>query len=139
MANYDPDFQEIVERGDIIVAGTSFGSGSSREQAATSLKFRGVQMVIAASFSQTYLRNAFNNSFICLESPALSDAVRAAFETDKNAGRKSIPAGDLTIDFTRSTASWNGTDYPLSPVGPAAQELILAGGLEALTRKRLGL
>jgi homoaconitate hydratase len=139
MANYDPTFQEIAADGDIIVAGRNFGSGSSREQAATALKYRGIQMVIAASFSQTYLRNAFNNAFICLESPALAEAIRAAFENEAEGGAKTIPAGELKIDFPNARATWRGETYPLSPLGPAAQELVLAGGLEALTRKRLGL
>jgi len=137
MANYDPGFQEIVADGDIIVAGRNFGTGSSREQAATALKYRGIRMVIAASFSQTYLRNAFNNAFICLESPALSDAVRGAFEAEAASGAKTVPAGDLVVDFRRSVASWRGDEFRLSPLGPAAQELVLAGGLEALTRSRL--
>jgi homoaconitate hydratase len=139
MANYDPGFQEIAADGDIIVAGRNFGAGSSREQAATALKYRGVRAVIAASFSQTYLRNAFNNAFICLESPALSDAIRSAFATESKGGARTIPAGDLSIDFRAAKARWRGETYPLSPLGPAAQELVLAGGLEALTRKRMGL
>ena len=139
MANYDPRFQEIAAAGDIIVAGRNFGTGSSREQAATALAYRGIRMVIAASFSQTYLRNAFNNAFICLESPELADAMRAAFVDEAASGRKTIPAGDLAVDFRTSKATWQGATYALSPLGPAAQELVLAGGLEALTRKRLGL
>jgi homoaconitate hydratase len=137
MANFDPAFQEIVAGGDIIVAGRNFGTGSSREQAATALKYRGIQAVIAGSFSQTYLRNAFNNAFICLGSPALSDAIRKAHEADVEAGRRTIPAGRLKLDFKRAVATWNGSEYTLSPVGPAAQELVLAGGLEALTRRRI--
>jgi len=139
MANYDPAFQAIAADGDIIVAGRNFGTGSSREQAATALGYRGIRIVIAASFSQTYLRNAFNNAFICLESPALADAVRGAFTTEADDGARSIPAGDLAVDFRTATARWRGETYPLSPLGPAAQELVLAGGLEALTRKRMGL
>jgi len=139
MANYDPGFQEIAADGDIIVAGRNFGAGSSREQAATALKYRGIRMVIAASFSQTYLRNAFNNAFICLESPALSDAIRSAVVSETEGGARTIPAGDLVVDFRTATAQWQGETYPLSPLGPAAQELVLAGGLEALTRKRMGL
>ncbi len=139
MANYDPAFQEIATDGDIIVAGRNFGAGSSREQAATALKYRGVRAVIAASFSQTYLRNAFNNAFICLESPALSDAIRSALVSETEGRAPTIPAGDLSIDFRAAKARWRGETYPLSPLGPAAQELVLAGGLEALTRKRLGL
>ncbi len=96
-------------------------------------------MVIAASFSQTYLRNAFNNAFICLESPSLSDAVRAAFADETAEGQKSIPAGGLSVDFGRSVATWQGQEHRLSPLGPAAQELVLAGGLEALTRRRIGM
>jgi homoaconitate hydratase len=137
MANYDPAFQEIAAEGDIIIAGVNFGTGSSREQAATALMHRGIRMVIAGSFSQTYLRNAFNNAFICIESPALAAAVRAGLEDRADAGEKTIPAGDLTVDFKRATATWNGDEFKLSPVGPAAQELVLAGGLEALTRNRL--
>ncbi|MBU1950764.1 MAG: homoaconitase, partial [Candidatus Eisenbacteria bacterium] len=53
MLNYDPEFQNIVEVGDLLVGGWNFGSGSSREQAATALKYRGIQMVIAGSYSQT--------------------------------------------------------------------------------------
>ena len=139
MANYDPDFQSIAAEGDIIVAGRNFGAGSSREQAATALKYRGIQMVIAASFSQTYLRNAFNNAFICIESREFSEAVRKGLENEVASGSKTIPAGELMIDFKNAKATWNGQSYALSPVGPAAQDLVLAGGLEALTRKRLGL
>jgi hypothetical protein len=42
------------------------------------------------------------------------------------------------VDYRRSLATWRGQEYALSPLGPAAQELILAGGLEALTSKKLG-
>ncbi len=134
MRNYDPEFQQIATAGDLIVAGYNFGTGSSREQAATALAYRGIRMVIAASFSQTYLRNAFNNAFICLASPALSDAMRTAFEGEEG---KTIPAGEVIVDFARSKATWRGETYPVSPLGPAAQELVLAGGLEQLTRRQL--
>ena len=139
MANYDPRFQGIAHEGDLIVAGRNFGTGSSREQAATALKYRGIGMVIAASFSQTYLRNAFNNAFICLESPALVEAVREAFLEHAATGERTVVGDELAVDVARSVAMWRGREYPMTPLGPAAQELILAGGLEALTRSRLGL
>jgi len=137
MANYDPEFQAKAVAGDIIVAGRNFGTGSSREQAATALKYRGIEMVIAASFSQTYLRNAFNNAFICLESPALFEAVRAAAAERVAAGEKTVVAGELVIDVRRSVAVFAGAEYAIGPLGPAAQELIMAGGLEALTRAKI--
>src|SRR5204862_3506786 len=52
--NYDASFRAIAKPGDIIVAGRNFGTGSSREQAATALKYFGIPCVIAASFSETY-------------------------------------------------------------------------------------
>ena len=58
---------------------------------------------------------------------------------EAEAGARTIPTGDLSIDFRTATARWRGETYPLSPLGPAAQELVLAGGLEALTRGRMGL
>ena len=64
MENYDPQFRERTRRGDVIASGFNFGTGSSREQAVTCLKAKGIPLVIAASFSQTYLRNAYNNGFL---------------------------------------------------------------------------
>jgi homoaconitate hydratase len=139
MLNYDPEFQTIVREGDIILSGSNFGTGSSREQAATALKVRGIRLVIAASFSATYLKNAFNNAFVCLEGGELAAAVREALAAEIAAGCRTLPAGLISIDFRRSVATWRDATYPLSPLGATAQELVLAGGLEALTRHRLGL
>ena len=69
--NYDPNFNTLYQKGDVVVGGLNFGSGSSREQAATALKFKGIPCVIAGSFSETYKRNAFNNGFVVFECPEL--------------------------------------------------------------------
>ena len=53
LEDLDPDFVKTVEPGDIIVAGKNFGCGSSREQAATCVKYAGVSAVIAVSFSRS--------------------------------------------------------------------------------------
>src|SRR5256884_9702811 len=65
--NYDPNFNNLYRRGDIVVGGLNFGSGSSREQAATALKFKGIPCVIAASLFETYKRNALYNGFLGVE------------------------------------------------------------------------
>ncbi len=67
--NYDPEFAGVAQSGDVLVGGWNFGTGSSREQAVTSLQAKGIALVIAGSYSQTYLRNAFNNGFPCIECP----------------------------------------------------------------------
>ena len=56
MENYDTAFVDLVKQNDILIAGFNFGTGSSREQAATALKHAGVQLVVAGSFSETYKR-----------------------------------------------------------------------------------
>src|SRR5207253_8969471 len=74
--NYDPEFRARARTGDVVVGGLNFGTGSSREQAATALKHFGIPCVIAASFSETYKRNAFNNGFVVFECGGLVDLVR---------------------------------------------------------------
>lgn len=143
MANYDADFQRLARRGDILVGGCNFGTGSSREQAATALKHRGLAMIIAASFSQTYSRNAFNNGYICIECPELVEALKAAFAGDP---RLTIRTGwHATVDLARSqvrlaeagatgSTSARPAAFAFAPLGTVAQELVVKGGLEAVIR-----
>jgi homoaconitate hydratase len=127
MENYDARFGKIVKQGDILVGGFNFGTGSSREQAATALKYRGIRMVIAGSFSETYKRNALNNGFLAIEAPDLVAELKRKFGTDK----LTVPTGSkATVDFTRSELRYDGKSYSIPPVGAAAQELIVSDGLE---------
>jgi len=58
--NIRKDFAEYVKKGDVIVAGRNFGSGSSREHAPLALKGAGIEWVIARSFARIFFRNAIN-------------------------------------------------------------------------------
>ena len=136
MRNYDPDFQKIACAGDILVGGRNFGSGSSREQAATALKSKGVRMVIAASFSQTYKRNAFNNGFLCVDCPELVDFVADRLQEDAMTQR-TIVGPNLIVDFATSQARCEGESFHIGPVSPIAQELVVAGGSEAVVQRTL--
>ncbi|NMC10632.1 MAG: 3-isopropylmalate dehydratase small subunit [Methanothrix sp.] len=60
MEGLDPQFASRVRKGDVIVAGRNFGSGSSREQAPRALKEAGVAAVVAKSFARIFYRNAIN-------------------------------------------------------------------------------
>ncbi|MFO7609985.1 MAG: homoaconitase [Candidatus Krumholzibacteriia bacterium] len=137
MENYDPDFAGMVKAGDVVVAGYNFGTGSSREQAATALQAAGIRCVIAASYSDTYLRNAINNGFLCVQSEELSRALRARFAADEQAGARTVDAGPIVLDFRASTARWDGQTYRFLPLGTPVQELVIAGGVEAMVRARL--
>lgn len=134
MENYDPEFGKIVKEGDILVGGFNFGSGSSREQAATALKYRGIQLVITGSASQTYMRNALNNGFLVLEVPELVNDFKSKFTVDKLTIETGIK---IYIDFKKSKIIAGDSEYSISPVGTAAQELVVVGGLENWVKKQI--
>jgi homoaconitate hydratase len=140
MENYDPKFAARTIAGDVIVSGFNFGTGSSREQAVTCLKAKGVPLVIAASFSQTYLRNAYNNGFLCIEVPELVNRLREQFATQIAAKEKTlIPGDEIDIDFTNSVIMWRGEKFPFPALGSVPQSLVIAEGVENMVAKRLGL
>jgi len=57
----DPYFSKNVSKGNIIIAGENFGSGSSREEAVHVFKLLGIKAVVAKSFGRIYFRNLMNN------------------------------------------------------------------------------
>ena len=131
--NYDPNFNALYQKGDVVVGGLNFGSGSSREQAATALKFKGIPCVIAGSFSETYKRNAFNNGFVVFECLKLVNYLR-----DTLTDRAPTTVGpDVMIDHAKSILTVDGKSFPFPPLSPAAQQLIVAGGAEKLVASQL--
>ncbi|MBA3830599.1 MAG: homoaconitase [Chthoniobacterales bacterium] len=133
LENYDPSFNTLYSQGDVVVGGLNFGTGSSREQAATALKFKGIPCIIASSFSETYKRNAFNNGFVVFECPELVTHLRATL-TDR---APTTVASEITIDYGKSILTIDGKSFAFPPLSPAAQELIVAGGAENLVAARL--
>ncbi len=136
MENYDPEFGGIAREGDILIGDSNFGTGSSREQAVTALQAKGIAMIIAPSFSQTYLRNAFNNGFVCIECPELVDHVRASLGRER---RTIVSGGEIEVDFTTGTLSFDSKTFRFPPLGAVPQSLVVAGGVENQVRRRLGI
>jgi 3-isopropylmalate/(R)-2-methylmalate dehydratase small subunit len=125
MEDIDPDFVNKVEPGDIIVATTNFGCGSSREHAPIAIKASGVSCVIARTFARIFFRNAINIGLPLLECPEAVDA------TD---------AGDLLeVDLEKGeiTNITKGKTFTAEPYPEFMSELIAAGGLIEYTKKRL--
>lgn len=140
MENYDQQFARRTQAGDVIVSQFNFGTGSSREQAVTCLKAKGIPLVIAASFSQTYLRNAFNNGFLCIEVPEFVARLREQFAKQIAAKEMTvIPGDDIDIAFTASTITWRGEKFTFPALGSVPQSLVIAGGVENLVAKRLAI
>jgi len=116
MEDLDPDFLKKVGNGAIIVAGKNFGCGSSREQAATCLKYAGVKAIVAKSFARIFYRNAINQGLPVFDS----------VEADK------INEGDMiSIDTDEGIINneTDGTSYRVNPLPPFLGEIIKSGGL----------
>ena len=135
--------------GVVLVSGYNFGTGSSREQAATALKAAGVPLVIAGSFGDIFKRNAINNGLVCIESPDLVSDLTNLFAKNgqRGAGGKdgemTIWAGwDISINMqngliTVRLPEGEVKEYQVRPVGPSVQELWICGGLEGYILKSI--
>lgn len=115
LEDLDPGFREKVRPGDILVAGTNFGCGSSREQAPLALKTAGVSAVIAKYFARIFFRNAINVGLPVLE---LSDYQIAAGD-------------DLVIDFKAGRVSnlTRKKDFTTSTLPAVMIDILNSGGL----------
>ncbi|MFH0942336.1 MAG: 3-isopropylmalate dehydratase small subunit [Chloroflexota bacterium] len=125
MEDIDQDFVKKVRPGDIIVATTNFGCGSSREHAPLSIKAAGVSCVIAASFARIFFRNAINIGLPLLESAAAVAGTEAGdqLEIDLSSG--------LIKNLTR------GREFRTEPYPEFMAGIIEAGGLIEYTRRKL--
>ena len=118
-----PDFAARVRPGDLVVAGSNFGMGSSREQAAEALRHLGVAGVIARSFAGIFYRNAINLGLPVLVAPetgAIDDGDACALD---------IEAGELRL--TRKKVA-----VPLEPLPDNLRLMLADGGLVPHLKKR---
>jgi 3-isopropylmalate/(R)-2-methylmalate dehydratase small subunit len=125
MEDIDLEFVKKVKPGDIIVATSNFGCGSSREHAPLAIKTSGVSCVIAKSFARIFFRNAINIGLPLLES---EEAVE-----NSNAG------DTLEVDLDKGVIKniTNGKTFHSKPYPQFMGELITAGGLVEYTKKRI--
>ncbi|RAP50298.1 MAG: 3-isopropylmalate dehydratase [Methanosphaera sp. SHI613] len=75
MEGYDLHYKDKIEEGDVLVAGSNFGCGSSREHAPIALKAAGIQAVVAKSFARIFYRNATNIGLPLVEAPNGPDEI----------------------------------------------------------------
>ena len=109
-----PELAREIREGDILVAGSNFGCGSSREQAAEVIATSGIRCIIAKSFARIFFRNAINNGVLLIECPALPDHVRE---------------GDTVKVIINDCILHQGKRYPIPRMPENLYRLILAGGL----------
>ena len=117
-----PDFAKTVRLGDIIVAGSNFGCGSSREHAPIAILALGIPVVIARSFARIFYRNAFNQALGLLEAD-IYDAVSV---------------GDtIEVDLATGLIKTARGEVPALPIPSFMLELIREGGLINHLRRQL--
>lgn len=117
MEGTDPDFAEQVNEGDIIVAGTNFGCGSSREHAPIALKAAGISGIIAESFARIFYRNAINQGIPVL---TLED-IREKFST----------GDEIKVDWEKGQIKnlTTGDSFETDPLPPLLEKIIGKGGI----------
>ena len=125
MEDIDQDFAGKVQPGDIIMATTNFGCGSSREHAPLAIKASGVSCVVAKSFARIFFRNAINIGLPVLECDQAVD----------NTGAGDILEVDLSNGKIKNLT--NGKVFDARPYPDFMAELISAGGLIEYTKQRL--
>lgn len=116
-----PDFNKQAEPGDIIVAGSNFGCGSSREYAPLALKRRGIAAIIAPSFARIFFRNAINLGIPVFVSESVPTYVEDGVQAEID-----LASGVLQLDDAR---------FELDPLPPFAQAIVGAGGVAAYVRE----
>lgn len=124
LAGISEDIAPNFPQGGIVVAGTNFGCGSSREHAPIALLNMGAAAVLADSFARIFFRNAIN-----LGLPVIVCKGIAARVKDGQSLRLDMNAGTVTILETGETLN-------AEALGDKAMEILSAGGIKPMMRAR---
>jgi 3-isopropylmalate/(R)-2-methylmalate dehydratase small subunit len=124
MEDENPQFVKDVKAGDIIVAETNFGCGSSREHAPIAIKAKGISCVIAKSFARIFYRNAFNMGLPILECIQAVDGIG-----DGQAVEVDLVTGEIKNNTTNQR-------FQAIPIPAFMQQIIDDGGLMEHIAKR---
>ena len=126
MEGADPNFMKEVQPGDLIVASTNFGCGSSREHAAVTLKAAGVGAVLADSYGRIFYRNAINLGIPLIVCPGISGKVK----------RGDILAVDMTTGKVANETS--GATAQAQPMSGYVMNILESGGIKPMIKKQYG-
>jgi 3-isopropylmalate/(R)-2-methylmalate dehydratase small subunit len=123
LEDLDSDFINNVKDGDILVAGKNFGMGSSREQAAVAIKYSGIKVIIAKSFSRIYFRNAINAGMPAIKSPEAVEAIENGDE--------------ITVDMKNGKIITKNGDFNFPPYPKTVMEILENNGLINFIKKKI--
>jgi 3-isopropylmalate/(R)-2-methylmalate dehydratase small subunit len=123
--NLNPDFvlNKGIYKGEILVAGKNFGSGSSREHAAWAIAGYGFRVVVSSFFADIFKNNSMNNGIVpVVVSPGFLAEVFASIASD--------PKATLTVDLPAQTVTNNATGHSEHFDINAYKKDCLMGGLD---------
>lgn len=126
MEGANPEFSKQVQAGDVIVAGTNFGCGSSREHAAITIKHSGVSVVVAESFARIFYRNCINLGVPLLVCPGI--------------GVKVAEGDNVEVDLTTGEVKnlTQGITLQGEALSAHAMAIIEAGGVKPMFKAKYG-
>ena len=121
----DPAFVEKKEAGDIVVGGTNFGCGSSREHAAITLVSAGISVVLAESFARIFFRNGLNLALPLMVCPGISKAVNDGDRLEVNLIEGAV--NNLTT----------GETIKGQKISDHAMQILECGGIKNLMKRKM--
>jgi len=125
LEDLDPGFVSAVQPGDVVVAGSNFGCGSSREHAPVALQGAGVGAVVARSFARIFFRNAINTGLVIATCPELVEITDSGDEIEVNL------AEGVATNHTK------GRSFAPEPLPPFVLEIVECGGLVEWVKRRM--
>ena len=125
MEGADPAFVKNFSKGDVIIASTNFGCGSSREHAAITLKAVGVGAVVAASFARIFYRNAINLGVPLLVCPQIGSLVK-----NGDSIKIDVATGSIVNQTT-------GTMAQAEPMSGYVMNILENGGIKPMLKKQM--
>ena len=132
----DPDFPRRAQESDgsgIIVGGSNYGQGSSREHAALVPMYLGVRCVIAKSFARIHAANLINAGILPLtfQNSEDYDAVAQGHRLTMEQVEQALRAGEGEVQDQTT-----GRSFPVRcDLTPRQQAIVLAGGLLNYTKE----
>jgi homoaconitate hydratase family protein/3-isopropylmalate dehydratase small subunit len=96
---FDPSFTKKVQEGDVIIAGSNFGCGSSREHPAVGLSYAGVKAVICKSVNRIFYRSSVNQGLPIIILPEAVDAYQSGDAVNVNFSEGTVSIGTKTFTF----------------------------------------
>jgi 3-isopropylmalate/(R)-2-methylmalate dehydratase small subunit len=123
LEDLDPAFASSMKPGDIVVGGSNWGCGSSREQAVTCLVSAGIKVLIAKSIARIYFRNAVNGGLLPVISPPAVDAI--------------VNGEKVTVDAENYKVICAAGTFDFPPLSPSLKAILEAGGLIPMLRAKL--